>query len=70
MNNDTFEQISVLQAKLVDLMYQYEENKSALAYLYTDIDPEERNAIEESIPFLEKQIETIKQKIEEITILS
>lgn len=70
MNNNILEQISVLQAKLTELTNQYNGNLARLAYFYTDIDPEERNIIEQSMPFLGKQIETTKQKLEEITTLS
>lgn len=68
--NCTFEEAQALLIELTELNNKYYTNRSRLAFFYAEIDPQERNIIEQSMPLLEKQIETTKHKLEEITILS
>lgn len=67
--NRTFEEAQALLSELTKLNQQYYESRSRLAFFYSEIKPDERDAIEQSIPLLKKQIETIKQELEKITTL-
>jgi len=66
MNDKIFNQAQSLITKLTELEIEYYGNRSRLAFLYSEINEEERNKLELSMPLLDEKIKKVRKEIEEL----